>query len=299
MCIDKDLRMALLLAALLLSAQPAAQATPAASQPSASAPSQAAGAPSRIERPDDLLALPKGRSTVIGGIITRLDPVSDTLQLHVYGGKRIRIYFDARTLVYRNGEKSTLNSLRLNERASVETMSDGDTIFARSIHMLSETPQGEFQGQVIAYDPSGSVLTVNEPLSNQPIKLTVPAGTPITRKGQAASASAAPASPGDLVKGALITAVFHPDNNGQGVAQQITILAVPGEMLTFTGTVTYLNLRLNQLAVTDSGNGQNYTLHFNAGSLPAIQQVRDGARVRVRAEFDGDKYQARSLDVLP
>lgn len=282
--------MALFLATLLLGALAPAQASAAVT-----APQEDSAA--RIERPNDLLALPKGKSTVIGGTISTVDPVTDALVLKIFGGKRMKILFDERTQVYRDGTKASLHDLHANDRASVETMLDGTTVFARSIHMLSQAPEGQCQGQILSYESGTGLLTVNESLSNEPIRLHVPAGTAVTREGQSASASKT-AGPADLVKGALITAEFRPDNTGQGVAQRIAILAKPGEVLSFDGTVTYLDLRSNQFALEDSNNSQSYKISFDPGSTPAGRDLHEGNTVKITAEFDGSRYQARSIDIL-
>jgi hypothetical protein len=291
MKLDKDLPMVLFLATLMLGAMTSAQASTAAATP------QTDDSAARIERPNDLLALPQGKSTVIGGTISSVDPVSDALVLKVFGGKRMKIFFDERTQVYRDGTKSSLRDLHATDRASVETMLDGTTIFARSIHMLSQAPEGQCQGQVMSYDAGTSILTVNESLSNEPIRLRVPAGAAITREGQTASGSGTAGS-SDLVKGALITAEFRPDNAGQGIASRIAILAKPGEQLLFNGTVSYLDLRSNQFAVLDANNGQSYKISFDPAATPAGRDLHEGATVKVTAEFDGSHYQARSIDIL-
>ena len=91
-------------------------------------------------------------------MISSVDPVTDPLTLKVFGGKRMKILFDERTQVYRDGAKTSLRDLHANDRASVETMLDGTTVFARSIHMLSQAPEGECQGQVLNYDPGTGEL---------------------------------------------------------------------------------------------------------------------------------------------
>ena len=126
--------MALFFATLLLGAL--APVSPAVTMPQDNSAA-------RIERPNDLLDLPKGKSTVIGGTISSVDPVTDAMVLKVFGGKRMKILFDERTQVYRDGTKTSLHDLHANDRASVETMLDGTTIFARSIHMLSKAPEGQ------------------------------------------------------------------------------------------------------------------------------------------------------------
>jgi hypothetical protein len=239
--------------------------------------------------------MPRGKSTVIGGTISGVDPVRDQLTLKVFGGGRpMKILFDERTQVYRDGVKTSLGDLRANDHASVETMLDGTTVFARSIHMLSRSPEGECQGQVVSYEAGTGELTVSESLSPELIKLRVPAGTAIVRQGQAASA---PGSSGvsDLVKGTLISATFSSDNKGQGIANRIAILATPGSEVSFTGTVTFLDLRSNQFAVAD--NDQSYKIVFDPAVFPATRNLHEGTNVKVTAEFDGTRYVARAITI--
>ena len=85
-------------------------------------------------------------------MIRTVDPVRDQLILSVYGTKPMKILYDERTQVYRDGVKTSLSDLRAKDHASVQTVLDGTKIFAVSIHMLSQAPQGECQGQVLSYD---------------------------------------------------------------------------------------------------------------------------------------------------
>jgi hypothetical protein len=245
--------------------------------------------------PADPLALPRGKSTVIGGTISTVDPIMDQLTLKVFGGKRpMKILFDERTQVYRDGAKTSLRDLRANDHASVETMLDGTTVFARSIHMLSRSPEGECQGQVVSYDAGTGELTVSESLSPELIKLHVSAETAVVRQGQAASA---PGNSGvsDLVKGTLISATFSSDNKGQGIARRIAVLATPGSEVSFTGSVTFLDLRSNQFVVAD--NEQSYKIAFDPAAFPAARNLHEGTNVKVTAEFDGSHYVARAITV--
>jgi hypothetical protein len=256
---------------------------------------QAAQSASGIERAQgDLLSLPQGKSTVIGGTISSVDPVTDQLTLSVFGGRRMKILFDERTEVYRDGAKTSLRDLHANDRASVETMLDGTTVFARSIHMLSRSPEGECQGQVLSYDQGSSVLTLSESLSRDSIQLHVPAGTAIVREGQTASASGQ-AGLSDLVKGTLISARFASNNKGQGVTSRIAILAIPGETLSFSGNVSFLNLGSNQFVVANASNDQSYKISFDPAAFPETRNLREGTSVKVTAEFDGSRYVARAI----
>jgi Domain of unknown function (DUF5666) len=272
-------------------------AVASAQLPAADTSHQAAQSASGAERAQgDLLSLPQGKSTVIGGTISSVDPVTDQLTLNVFGGRRMKILFDERTEVYRDGAKTSLRDLHANDRASVETMLDGTTVFARSIHMLSRSPEGECQGQVLSYDQGSSVLTLSESLSRDSIQLHVPAGTAIVREGQTASASGQ-AGLSDLVKGTLISAKFQSDNKGQGVASRIAILAIPGETLSFSGNVSFLDLHANQFVVANASNDQSYKISFDPAAFPETRNLREGTGVKVTAEFDGSRYVARAITI--
>ena len=244
----------------------------------------------------DLMALPQGKSTVIGGTIASVNPVKDELVLKVFGGRPMRVLFDQRTQVYRDGAKTTLNDLHENEHASVETMLDGTTVFARSIHMLSQSPEGECQGQVVSYDPATGTLTLSEALSREAIRLHVPAGANIIREGQGASPGAR-SSASTLTQGALVRATFQSNNKGQGTVSKIAILATPGDRLTFTGNVTFLDMRAHQFVVVDDGNNQDYKISFDAAAFPDSKDLREGTHVKVTAEFDGSHYVARDIAI--
>src|ERR1700674_2334665 len=156
----------------------------------------------------DLPPLPRGKSTVIGGAIRQVDGVRDQFTLNVFGGRALKVLFDERTQVYRDGLKGAPSDLRAGDHVSVETVLDGTGVFARSIHLLSGAPEGECQGQVMNYNPADRELTVRDSLSHRPVQLRVPAGTAMIRQGQAASASADFGS-SDLATGALVSVKFQ------------------------------------------------------------------------------------------
>jgi hypothetical protein len=291
---DKDLPMGLFFAIFLLSSVASAQVSAVNVAPQQNEATQPASRPEGL--PGDVLALPQGKSTVIGGTISNVDPIADRLNLKVFGGRSMKILFDERTQVYRDGVKTSLRDLHANDHASVETMLDGTTVFARSIHILSRSPQGECQGQVMSYDPGTGELTVNESLSSESIRLHVPAGTAIVRKGQAASANAS-GGISDLVKGTLISAEFVSDNKGQGIASQITILAIPGSAISFSGNVSFVDVRSKQFVVADAQSDESYKISFDPASFPVTRNLHEGAHVKVTAEFDGTRYVAREITV--
>ncbi len=287
--------MRLLFATFMLAAMASSQVATASVQPQQDEAARPASGAETL--PADPLTMPRGKSTVIGGTISAVDPIKDQLTLKVFGGGRpMKVLYDERTQVYRDGVKTSLRDLRINDHASVETMLDGTTVFARSVHMLSRSPEGECQGQVVSYDAGTGELTVSESLSPESIKLRVPPGTAIVRQGQAASA---PGNSGvsDLVKGTLISATFSSDNDnrGRGIAHRIAILATPGSEISFSGSVTFLDLRSNQFVVAD--NDQSYKIVFDPAAFPAAHNLHEGANVKVTAEFDGNRYVARAITI--
>lgn len=237
---------------------------------------------------------PSGTATVMGGVIRDLDPVRDQFKLDVFGGgKPIKVLFDARTRIFRDGKPVKVRDLHSDDRASVETTLDGDNIYALSIHMLSKAPEGQTQGQVRDFDPGKSIVTIDTALSSEPIKLYIPPNTPIARTGQTHFTSdhsgAARLEPGDL-----ITAKFTSGDDGHGVAQQISILATPGSTFVFSGNITDLDMHSGLLVLTDPRDNSTYRLYFN----PVVfrdAKLQQGDSIRVSARFNGQRYEARTI----
>jgi Domain of unknown function (DUF5666) len=252
-----------------------------------------------------LPALPRGKSTVIGGTIRGVDTVRDQFTLDVVGGRPMKVLFDQRTHVYRDGITSNSRDLRAGNRVSVETVLDGTTVFARSIHLLSVLPQGECQGQVMNYDPASREVTVRDSLSREPIRLRVAAGTMVVRQGQAVSASGlgsgdikgSDINASDLAAGTLISVKFQSDESGHGVASQIAILATPGAAFVFAGNVVSLDMHSGLLVLVDPRDDKRYEVFFEAARLPMSREVHEGADVTLTADFDGARYVARAITI--
>lgn len=255
----------------------------------------ASGAPSGVANVlPPLPALPRGKSTVIGGVIRNVDLVRDQITLDVFGGRSMKVLFDERTIVYRDGKKSPLDDLRPGDHASVETVLDGTDVFAQTVHMLSHAPQGQTQGQVLSYDPGTRELTVRDAISQAPIKLTVPANASIAREGQPAFASETAGS-SDLMSGSLVQVNFQANNQGGGIANQITILATPGSRFVFSGNIAFLDLHANTLVVQDPRDDKSYKISFNPAQFPVSRNLHEGSRVTVTANFNGSGYVASAI----
>jgi hypothetical protein len=247
----------------------------------------------------DLPALPpvpKGKSTIVGGEIQKVDPVLDGFTLKVFGQKSMKILFDERTQIFRDGNKISLRDLKSGDRASVQTILDGTNVFALSVHMLSRAPEGECEGRVLSYNPDTRELTVNSAMSRVPIKLLVVADTSVTREGQSSFTSAR-AGQSDLVKGALISATFASGKNGRAVANQIAILALPGSAFVFSGDLSTLDMHSGLLVLVDPRDEKSYKISFDPALFPTSQDLRQGAHVRVTADFNGTRYVASAISV--
>jgi hypothetical protein len=245
----------------------------------------------------DLPALPpppKGKSTIVGGEIQNIDPILDQITLKVLGQRPVKILFDERTEVYRDGARISLRDLISHDHASVETVLSGTAVFALSIHMLTQPPEGECQGQVLKYDPDTGELTVTPSLSREPIKLLVPRGAVIAREGQAAFSSVA-SGPSDLVKGSVISIKFRPDKDGRGVASQIAVLAVPGSSFVLRGNLTSLDLHAGILVLIDPQDDKSYRVFFDSVRLPASRTLQLGGLVTATSSFDGVRYVANAI----
>ena len=242
-----------------------------------------------------LSPIPPGKSTVIGGAIRNVDPVRDQFTLKVFGGRSMKILYDERTQVFRDGTRIPLRDLGAEDHASIQTVLDGTNVFAVSIHMLSRSPEGEVQGQVVDYNKVTGVLTVNDPLVREPIRLQVPAGTAVVRVGR--SSPSAASGPEDLRAGTLVDVKFTPGNQGRGVTSQISILAAPGSAFVFSGEVSLIDLHAGRLVLVDPRDEQRYRISLDPSRFPSSRDLHPGSHVTVNADFDGAQYVARSITV--
>ena len=236
----------------------------------------------------DLPALPHDRATLIGGTIDRLDRVRDELTLRVFGGNRMKVDFDPRTRIYQNGAPATVADLHQGDRVYVDTILNGDEVFARSIRLRNAQATGESQGIVLSYHP-GKQLTMRDALSPHSVEVRLTPSTQVIKGGKAVPASY-------LGSGDLVAVQFGAQGNGHAVAQKISILARPGENFTFSGTVTTLDLRTGLLVLTSTERKQ-YEVYIDAGSLNVDDNLRPGADVTVITQFDGKHYVVRRISV--
>jgi Domain of unknown function (DUF5666) len=224
------------------------------------------------------------RTSLVGGTIEKLDRVRDQFTLRIFGAGKMKISFDPRTRIYKNGQEAAASDLRPGDRVSIDTVVDGNTVFARNVR-LNAAGDGESQGTVVGF--SGGELTLRDALSPRLLKLRV---TPQTRFAGQASAS-------DLLSGSLIAIKFGSPKNGHPAATEISILAKPGAKFTFAGRVTTLDLRTGLLVLTSATDGKTYEIYLDPLTVADNDRLREAADVTVLTRFDGNRYVAQNVTV--
>jgi hypothetical protein len=238
----------------------------------------------------DLPPLPKAKASLVGGTIGKLDRVRDQITVQVFGGGKMKIAFDTRTHIYSNGTEASYADLRPGDRVYVDTILDGDTVFARSIRLKTSATAGDSQGVVTSFRADKGELQVRDALSPQSVKIRV---TPQTRIMQGDKT----ASTGKLVPGTLITVKFGPRENGGEVAREVAILAEPGAQFTFVGRVVAVDLRLGLLVLMSSNDHKTYEISIDPSSAGIDENLRSSSDVTVVTTFEGNRYLARSVTV--
>jgi hypothetical protein len=239
---------------------------------------------------------PAGRTTIIGGEIRNVDPVRDQFELHVFGQGPMKILYDERTRAYRDGTRFPLLDLGSEDHASVETVLDGENVFAVSIHILSQSPEGDCEGRVLSFNPRNRELLISSLESPEPVKLLVPANASIARTGQSTFTSGSLGS-ADLVPGAIVSATFQSEPGREDTASKISVLAVPGASFFFSGNVSFVDLNAGLLILIDSQDQKSYEIHFNSGNLAISNKLRTGENVSVTASYDGQQYAASNISI--
>lgn len=233
--------------------------------------------------------LPHAKATLIGGTVERLDRVRDQVTVRVFGGGRMNILFDPRTHVYQGQTQGTLADLRVGERVYLDTILDGDTVFARSIRLKNVQAVGESQGVVIRYRADRGEMTVRDSISPTPVRVRLNSSTRFTQGGSTIPAST-------LLEGSLVAMKFNSEGNGHEVAREISILARPGTRYTFAGQVLHIDLRSGLLVLNSSTDRKTYEIYLDPSAAPD-ENLHVGSLVTVETDFQGSRYMARTLRI--
>ncbi len=240
----------------------------------------------------DLPPLSKSKVTLVGGTIEKLDRVRDQLTVRPFGGGgRMKILFDARTRVYRDGQVTSPTDLKKGDRVYVDTILNGTNIFARNIRFNTNVPQGESQGSVISYNADRGELLVRDALSPQPMGVRLNSSTRILQGERVMSAS-------QLEAGTLVAVKFDSENNGRDVAREISVLALPGATFTFAGELVAVNLRSGLLVLNSVTDHKTYEINFDPSKFAVDNNWQQGTDVSVQTRFDGTRYTAQNVTII-
>jgi len=235
--------------------------------------------------------LPKGPTTLIGGIATSVDHVRNRLTVQPFGkGQKVKVFLDERSHIYRNGTETTILGIHRGDRVYVDTMlAQNDRILGRNVRVLTDSGVAEVRGQVTSANPERGTINVRDQLSAKPVSFTVDGSTKYTSTKGSATLS-------DIQPGSLIDVQFSPRRD-RAVAQEIKLLAKPGDNYIFSGTVTSMDMRTSSFFVDNKSDNESYEVHFSRAAVSDPQSLRVGAEVTARATFDGKQYTASNVRV--
>jgi hypothetical protein len=238
----------------------------------------------------DLLPQPRGQTTLVGGTIRLLDQVRDQVTVRVFGGRDMVVLFDDRTHFFRDGLAASPSDLQIGARVYLDTAMAGSGIFARSVRILTQSANGQSNGQLQSYDAASGDLVLRDVLASEPANFRLAPGATVLRDGK-------PASPSELRPGSLVSLKFSPSVKGPGMVREISILAGPGGTFVFAGRVSHLDLHIGLLVLVDPRDSKSYDIHFDPAMNGVEDRLYEGGDVTVTTTFDGANYTASSIVV--
>jgi hypothetical protein len=231
--------------------------------------------------------LPSTKATLIGGIAESVDRVRNHITLRPFGGKKMKLAFDERTRFFRNGVETTFAGVKKGDRIYVDTQLDGATVFARNVRVRNEQEAADARGQVMSVE--GGRIGVRDDLSGQTVTFVADGNTHIVKNGQTAALA-------DVKEGSLVNVKFKPERGDRGAAQEIALIAAPGDTFTFNGRITHLDMAHGLLAVQNQTDNRNYEISFDPNA-EGHDELGVGEDVNVNAMFDGTRYMAKTYRV--
>ena len=237
--------------------------------------------------------LPHSTITLVGGTLTSVDEIQNRITVKPFGGKqRLHMNFDVRTHIFRNGVATAERDLKLGDRVYLDTMLDGSRVFAKSIWIRSAAGSGNGRGQILRYDPRANTLTLRDEVSADPVSFHLDSGT-VIRSGNSTGSVA------DLKSGSLVAVTFDPQQGRSGVVREISILAEPGSVFTFMGRITFIDLSQKLIAIANQRDDKDYDIYFDSIPATVLQGLREGSQASIAAIFDGSRYVAQKVDIIP
>lgn len=238
---------------------------------------------------DDLPAAHKteGKVGLNRGVLKQLDPIHDELIIQPFGGGKIRIRFDTATKLLPENTALGLAKLSPGSVISVDTALQDGKLYAVSVR-TGNYGVAELTGQIQRYDPTRSELTLNDNLSPESISLRVNQTTKVIKDGKPVSLQA-------LASGELVRVSF----SAQHAAREIEIVAERGSSFTFQGRILAVDLRSKSVSLSNDTDQSLRELYFRSLDSGSLNLLREGARVTISAEFDGEHYDIRSVTSAP
>jgi hypothetical protein len=252
--------------------------------------SRDAGPQQKAAAEDSLSATrrPSDKVSLVRGVLKRLDPIHDQLLVRAFGGSDVRIAFDPRTQFLAENTRLRLTSIPSGSVVSVDTVIDGGKLFALSVR-TGQSHTAELNGQIVRYDAAKSQLILRDPVSpEENVSLRVTPSTTFVSRDQ-------PASPQALSPGMLVRAWFSP---AQNAVNRVEILAQPGNSFSFQGRVVGVDLRSRILVLSNDSDQSVRELAIGSLDAASLGLLREGANVSIDAEFDGVRYNARTVTLM-
>lgn len=267
--------------------QPADAVQPA--QPTTEVLPEAKATPSAdpLLEPKELPATPL---SLIGGVVKKVDAIRNRIEVQPFGtGKQIQVRFDERSHIYREGRETTVLGIHRGDRIYVDTMSMDGHVFAKNLRVVIKSEAAEARGQLTGFNRDKGSVSMVDRLTGQYVSFDIKPSTVFLRDGQITTSA-------DLKPGALVDVLFAPSGHGGG-AQQITMLALPGEGFIFAGRVAHLDIRSGTMEIENESDENTYTVRFDSATLEQPGQLKVGSIVTARATFDGEGYVASKVSV--
>ena len=235
--------------------------------------------------------LPNKKLTLIGGTVREIDPIRNRMTVDIYGGKEMKLIFDDRTKITRNGAEANPLVIRKGDRVYLDTQLARDNkVFAKQIQIVTKFEAADLSGQIVNFDPKTRAIELRDQLSAAPFRFVVDQDAAITASGGKAASMA------DLRPGALVVAHFSNGEGPHGTIRDINILVAPGAEFTLYGRVNHLDLRSGVLAVQNKADDKAYEVKFSPAQFK-VDDIAIGSDVAVTAKFDGQDYVAQSLNL--
>ena len=273
---------------------PQSLGAPTANQDQPAQASQPANGANNGQSDDPLLdvpPLPKGKVTLVGGTVHNIDQIRNRMTVDTFGGGHMKFTWDERSHIYRDGVETTQLAIKKGDRVYIDSQLVGPKIFAKTIRVVTQLTPADADGQVVGFDARTGEMSMRDRLSSQAIRFRVTPDTKIAKENGTAGSQA------DLQPGALVNVAFSPDKANRGVAQQVKVLAVPGESFRFNGQITHLDMKSGTMAIANDSDNVNYEVAIDSAKVAGRDELGVGAEVNVVATFQGDKYLAQQITV--